>query len=108
MAHLGNVAVVLVLCFGVFASCQQGSIEELLADTPLVRRQIACLLNEGPCDDLGRSAKVSLKEVLINNCARCQPQQRANAAKVVQFVSKNYPKEWARLVKLYGGNARRS
>ncbi|XP_046752368.1 ejaculatory bulb-specific protein 3-like [Diprion similis] len=106
MAKFEKVCVVVILLVGVVSFCQCAGIDDFLNDSALVKRQINCVLDKGPCDAIGLSLKASIREVLVNNCRNCNQQQAANARKVVEFVRTRYPAEWNEITRKYLGRAR--
>ncbi|KAK7863844.1 hypothetical protein R5R35_003328 [Gryllus longicercus] len=76
-------------------------ISSLLADRALVMKQISCVLDQGPCDELGRGLKAAIPEILHNNCGRCNPKQASNARLVVGFLQRNYPRVYTAVENKY-------
>lgn len=79
------------------------NITRLLNNQVIVSRQIMCVLEKSPCDQLGRQLKAALPEVIIRNCRNCSPQQAQNAQKLTTFLQTRYPDVWAMLIKKYRG-----
>lgn len=64
-------------------------------------RQIMCVLDKAPCDNLGKQLKAALPEVIVRNCKNCTKQQAQNAQKLISFLQTRYPDVWAMLVRKY-------
>ncbi|XP_067629073.1 ejaculatory bulb-specific protein 3 [Eurosta solidaginis] len=77
------------------------NINKLLNNQVIVSRQIMCVLEKSPCDQLGRQLKAALPEVILRNCRNCSPQQAQNAQKLTNFLQTRYPDVWAMLLKKY-------
>lgn len=67
-------------------------------------RQIMCVLDKAPCDNLGKQLKAALPEVIVRNCKNCTKQQAQNAQKLISFLQTRYPDVWAMLVRKYKSN----
>ncbi|XP_068991320.1 ejaculatory bulb-specific protein 3 [Neodiprion pinetum] len=106
MAKFEKVCAFVIVLFGVLSICQCAGVDDLLNDSTLVRKQLNCVLDKGPCDAIGVSVKASIREVLINNCRNCNQQQAANARRVMEFVRTRYPAEWNEISRKYVGSAR--
>uniref|UniRef100_A0AAG5DGL7 Uncharacterized protein n=1 Tax=Anopheles atroparvus TaxID=41427 RepID=A0AAG5DGL7_ANOAO len=78
------------------------NINRLLNNQVIVSRQIMCVLEKSPCDQLGRQLKAALPEVIQRNCRNCSPQQAQNAQKLTNFLQTRYPEVWAMLIRKYG------
>ncbi|XP_054089725.1 uncharacterized protein LOC128922624 [Zeugodacus cucurbitae] len=89
----------------VICTCETDSddknINKLLNNQVIVSRQIMCVLEKSPCDQLGRQLKAALPEVILRNCRNCSPQQAQNAQKLTNFLQARYPDVWAMLLKKY-------
>lgn len=79
------------------------TINRLLNNQAIVSRQIMCVLEKSPCDQLGRQLKAALPEVILRNCRNCSPQQAQNAQKLTNFLQTRYPDVWAMLIRKYRG-----
>ncbi|XP_061396801.1 uncharacterized protein LOC133332414 [Musca vetustissima] len=77
------------------------NINKLLNNQVIVSRQIMCVLEKSPCDQLGRQLKAALPEVIVRNCRNCSPQQAQNAQKLTTFLQTKYPDVWAMLLRKY-------
>nr|XP_029717230.1 putative odorant-binding protein A10 [Aedes albopictus]XP_029717231.1 putative odorant-binding protein A10 [Aedes albopictus]XP_029717232.1 putative odorant-binding protein A10 [Aedes albopictus]XP_029717233.1 putative odorant-binding protein A10 [Aedes albopictus] len=78
------------------------NLNRLLNNQVIVSRQIMCVLEKSPCDQLGRQLKAALPEVIQRNCRNCSPQQAQNAQKLTNFLQTRYPEVWAMLIRKYG------
>ncbi|KAL5285947.1 hypothetical protein ACFFRR_007560 [Megaselia abdita] len=79
------------------------NIAKLLNNQVIVSRQIMCVLDKSPCDQLGRQLKAALPEVILRNCRNCSAQQAQNAHKLTSFLQTRYPDVWAMLIRKYRG-----
>ncbi|KAG4077137.1 hypothetical protein HA402_016124 [Bradysia odoriphaga] len=79
------------------------NITRLLNNQVIVSRQIMCVLEKSPCDQLGRQLKAALPEVILRNCRNCSPTQAQNAQKLTNFLQTRYPDVWAMLIRKYRG-----
>ncbi|KAM7342609.1 ejaculatory bulb-specific protein 3 isoform 1-T3 [Cochliomyia hominivorax] len=82
-------------------NCDEKNINKLLNNQVIVSRQIMCVLEKSPCDQLGRQLKAALPEVIVRNCRNCSPQQAQNAQKLTTFLQTKYPDVWAMLLRKY-------
>ncbi|XP_058814762.1 putative odorant-binding protein A10 [Topomyia yanbarensis] len=78
------------------------NLNRLLNNQVIVSRQIMCVLEKSPCDQLGRQLKAALPEVIQRNCRNCSPQQAQNAQRLTNFLQTRYPEVWAMLIRKYG------
>ncbi|XP_026462035.1 uncharacterized protein LOC113363765 [Ctenocephalides felis] len=100
--NLNLVFIIGCLICGTLVSAQGSSeITRLLGNQQIVGKQIMCVLDKGPCDQLGNQLKAALPEVLTRNCRSCNPQQAANAQKLIRFLQAHYPEVWSILTKKY-------
>ncbi|KAH8261182.1 hypothetical protein KR044_004743 [Drosophila immigrans] len=77
------------------------NINKLLNNQAVVSRQIMCILEKSPCDQLGRQLKAALPEVITRKCRNCSPQQAQSAQKLTAFLQARYPDVWAMLLRKY-------
>ncbi|EDW09764.1 allergen Tha p 1 [Drosophila mojavensis] len=77
------------------------NINRLLNNQAVVSRQIMCILEKSPCDQLGKQLKAALPEVITRKCRNCSPQQAQSAQKLTSFLQARYPDVWAMLIKKY-------
>ncbi|XP_001987083.2 allergen Tha p 1 [Drosophila grimshawi] len=80
---------------------EERNINKLLNNQAVVSRQIMCILEKSPCDQLGRQLKAALPEVITRKCRNCSPQQAQSAQKLTAFLQARYPDVWAMLIKKY-------
>ncbi|XP_053676765.1 putative odorant-binding protein A10 [Anopheles nili] len=92
----------LIVCPQPVAANDSQNINRLLNNQVIVSRQIMCVLEKSPCDQLGRQLKAALPEVIQRNCRNCSPQQAQNAQKLTNFLQTRYPEVWAMLIRKYG------
>ncbi|XP_076652582.1 ejaculatory bulb-specific protein 3 [Halictus rubicundus] len=91
---------VTLLVFASFVQAQD-SISHLMMDKRYLQRQIGCVLDQAPCDVIGRVIKRLLPEALNNNCGRCTPRQMEHAETLMAFMQQNYPNEWQSIMQYY-------
>lgn len=77
-------------------------LEQTLADRNTINRHIKCALGEGPCDQVGRRLRILAPLVLRGACPQCTPQETRQIRRTLAFVQRNYPWEWAKIVRQYG------
>lgn len=82
---------------------QNINIENYLKNERAVRFQLKCIIDDGPCDRIGKYLKVTIPELLVNQCANCDMAQRERAGKLVSHIQQNFPTEWERAVKKFQG-----
>ncbi|CAH0718241.1 unnamed protein product, partial [Brenthis ino] len=100
-----SVAVVVAfLCVNVMAAPQMSDIqlERTLADRGTMQRHIKCALSEGPCDPVGIRLRTLAPLVLRGSCPQCSAQETRQIRRTLAFVQRNYPWEWAKIVRQYG------
>lgn len=85
---------------------QNINIENYLKNPRAVQFQLKCVIYDGPCDRIGKYLKVSIPELLTNQCRNCQPEQRKQTGRLVAFLQQNYPKEWDDAIKKFQGGRR--
>lgn len=59
-----------LICAAVVVNCDEKNINKLLNNQVIVSRQIMCVLEKSPCDQLGRQLKGNLSKK-INNLFLC-------------------------------------
>nr|QGN03666.1 putative chemosensory protein 19 [Conopomorpha sinensis] len=67
-----------------------------------MQRQLKCAMGQGPCDAAGRRLKVLAPLVLHGACPQCSPQEIRQIRRTLAYVQRNYPWEWAKIVRHYG------
>jgi len=82
---------------------QNVNIENYLKNPRAVAFQLKCVIYNGPCDRIGKYLKITIPELLTNQCRNCNPDQRKSAGRLVAFLQQNYPKEWDDAVKKFQG-----
>jgi len=80
---------------------QNINIENYLKNERAVRFQLKCIIDDGPCDRIGKYLKVTIPELLVNQCANCDSAQRERAGKLVSHIQQNFPEDWERAVKKF-------
>ncbi|XP_040580909.1 uncharacterized protein [Lepeophtheirus salmonis] len=74
-----------------------------LSDKNYMQSQIKCVLNEGPCDKIGGAIKRLAPEIFRGRCPHpCNPCKKKQIQKIMARVSKEYPYEWAQMIKVFG------
>ncbi|KAG8303734.1 hypothetical protein J6590_002741 [Homalodisca vitripennis] len=64
-----------------------------LQNRAFVQQQLRCVVGTGGCDFVGQFLQRAVTEVVGRNCARCTPQQAANARRLLEYIRTNYPTE---------------
>ncbi|ODM98995.1 Ejaculatory bulb-specific protein 3 [Orchesella cincta] len=82
---------------------QNINIENYLKNERAVRFQLKCIIDDGPCDRIGKYLKVTIPELLVNQCANCDMAQRERAGKLVSHIQQNFPEDWERAVRKFQG-----
>jgi len=82
---------------------QNVNIENYLKNPRAVQFQLKCVIYNGPCDRIGKYLKITIPELLTNQCRNCNPEQKKSAGRLVAFIQQNYPKEWDDAVKKFQG-----
>jgi len=82
---------------------QNINIENYLKNPRAVAFQLKCVIYNGPCDRIGKYLKITIPELLTNQCRNCNPDQKKQAGRLVAFIQQNYPKEWDDAVKKFQG-----
>ncbi|XP_072938040.1 uncharacterized protein [Epargyreus clarus] len=77
-------------------------LERTLADRVAMQRHIKCALGEGPCDSVGVRLRTLAPLVLRGACPQCSAQETRQIRRTLAFVQRNYPWEWAKIVRQYG------
>ncbi|XP_073847771.1 allergen Tha p 1 [Musca autumnalis] len=101
MRHVLLSFVICLICAAAVVHGDEKNINKLLNNQVIVSRQIMCVLEKSPCDQLGRQLKAALPEVIVRNCRNCSPQQAQNAQKLTTFLQTKYPDVWAMLLRKY-------
>nr|AIX97831.1 chemosensory protein [Cnaphalocrocis medinalis] len=79
-----------------------GQLEQTLADRSTMQRHLRCALQEGPCDPVGRRLRILAPLVLRGACPQCSVQETRQIQRTLAYVQRNYPWEWAKIVRQYG------
>ncbi|XP_055852817.1 uncharacterized protein LOC129916731 [Episyrphus balteatus] len=103
MVWAGTMSILLLMSSAAAIRSDDKNITRLLNNQVIVSRQIMCVLEKSPCDQLGRQLKAALPEVILRNCRNCSPQQAQNAQKLTTFLQTRYPDVWAMLIRKYRG-----
>jgi hypothetical protein len=82
---------------------QNINIENYLKNERAVAFQLKCIVYDGPCDRIGKYLKITIPELLTNQCRNCDPEQRMRAGRLVAHIQQNFPKEWEDAVKKFQG-----
>nr|WPO56428.1 chemosensory protein [Leucinodes orbonalis] len=96
----------LVVCLAAWAAAApqmtDSQLEQTLADRSTMLRLLRCALQEGPCDPVGRRLRTLAPLVLRGACPQCSQQETRQIRRTLAFVQRNYPWEWAKIVRQYG------
>ncbi|XP_049830512.1 ejaculatory bulb-specific protein 3-like [Schistocerca gregaria] len=76
-------------------------VDKLLASARLVEAHLRCVLENRDCNADGRALRDVIPRVLKTGCNDCTERQRHNATRVICFLIKSRPRDWARLVAHY-------
>nr|WPO56418.1 chemosensory protein [Leucinodes orbonalis] len=79
------------------------ALEDALNDKRFIQRQLKCALGEGPCDPIGKRLKTLAPLVLRGACPQCSPQETKQIQRTLSYVQRNYPQQWAKIVRQYAG-----
>lgn len=79
------------------------ALETALGDKRFIQRQLQCALGEGPCDVIGKRLKTLAPLVLRGACPQCSPQETKQIQYTLSYVQRNYPQQWAKIVRQYAG-----
>ncbi|XP_049872161.1 putative odorant-binding protein A10 [Pectinophora gossypiella] len=77
-------------------------LEQTLADRSTMQRHLRCATGEGPCDPVGRRLRTVGPLVLRGTCPQCSAQETYQIRRTLAFIQRNYPREWAKIVRQYG------
>ncbi|ALC42665.1 CG30172 [Drosophila busckii] len=99
--HFLSLIFLLIILISTNVDADEKNINKLLNNQVIVSRQIMCILEKSPCDQLGRQLKAALPEVITRKCRNCSPQQAQSAQKLIAFLQARYPDVWAMLVRKY-------
>ncbi|CAH0399428.1 unnamed protein product [Chilo suppressalis] len=107
------ISYLLVLCGCVCACVAQAqtqrppvsdtALEDALNDKRFIQRQLKCALGEAPCDPIGKRLKTLAPLVLRGACPQCSPQETKQIQRTLSYVQRNYPQQWAKIVRQYAG-----
>ncbi|XP_014272010.1 ejaculatory bulb-specific protein 3 [Halyomorpha halys] len=76
-------------------------VDKILSNDRILSQYIKCLMEEGNCTNEGRELKKTLPDALATGCAKCSEKQKAQTEKVLRHLTKNRPRDWARLKTKY-------
>lgn len=79
------------------------ALEDALNDKRFIQRQLKCALGEAPCDPVGKRLKTLAPLVLRGACPQCTPQETKQIQRTLSYVQRNFPAEWAKIVRQYAG-----
>jgi len=80
---------------------QNINIDNYLKNDRAVKFQLKCLLDNGPCDRIGKYMKKTIPESLTNKCDGCDEATIKIAKNLAMHISSKFPNEWERLLKMY-------
>merc|ERR1711953_1530296 len=88
---------------GLKCSAEKLASDIKLSDEAFVRSQLDCVLDQGPCDELGSTLKRLAPDIMKGRCPppcdRCKKEQ---IQKVMSKIAREYPKEWNQMVRQLG------
>nr|XP_037874484.1 ejaculatory bulb-specific protein 3-like isoform X2 [Bombyx mori] len=104
MKNIVFIGVCTCLVLTVLAAPQMSDaqLEKTLADKGTMQRHLRCALGEGPCDMVGRRLRTLAPFVLRGACPQCSVQESRHIRRTLAYIQRNYPWEWARIVRQYG------
>ncbi|XP_068622752.1 uncharacterized protein [Battus philenor] len=79
------------------------ALEDALNDKRFIQRQLKCALGEAPCDPIGKRLKTLAPLVLRGACPQCTPQETKQIQRTLSYVQRNFPQQWAKIVRQYSG-----
>ncbi|XP_050667145.1 uncharacterized protein LOC126966898 [Leptidea sinapis] len=79
------------------------ALDDALNDKRFIQRQLKCALGEAPCDPVGKRLKTLAPLVLRGACPQCTPQETKQIQRTLSYVQRNFPQQWAKIVKQYAG-----
>nr|XP_037874483.1 ejaculatory bulb-specific protein 3-like isoform X1 [Bombyx mori] len=97
-----GVCTCLVLTVLAAPQMSDAQLEKTLADKGTMQRHLRCALGEGPCDMVGRRLRTLAPFVLRGACPQCSVQESRHIRRTLAYIQRNYPWEWARIVRQYG------
>ncbi|CAG9116901.1 hypothetical protein JYU34_015735 [Plutella xylostella] len=77
-------------------------LDKTLSDKATMQRHLKCAMGEGPCDPVGRRLRTLAPLVLRGSCPQCSPQEARQIRRTLAHVQRNYPWEWAKIIRQYG------
>ncbi|CAL8133041.1 unnamed protein product [Orchesella dallaii] len=77
------------------------NMDNYLKNERAVRFQLKCILEEGPCDKIGRLMKETIPKLLESQCESCEQSERDRAGKLLSHIQDNFPTEWGRAIKKF-------
>ncbi|XP_014255493.1 ejaculatory bulb-specific protein 3-like [Cimex lectularius] len=103
-----KLAVILLCLFGAVLSAEVYTskydnidVDKILSNDRILTQYIKCLMEEGNCTNEGRELKKTLPDALATGCTKCSDNQKTQTEKVIRHLSKNRPRDWARLKSKY-------
>lgn len=77
-----------------------------LNDEAFMQTQLNCVLDKGPCDELGASVKRLAPDIMRGICPHpCDDCKRGKIQKVMSTIARKYPKQWNEMVREFGRRA---
>nr|QCX43093.1 chemosensory protein csp13 [Helopeltis theivora] len=99
-----KIALFLIVCVGAAIAGDQYTskydnidVDKILSNDRILTQYIKCLMEEGNCTNEGKELKRTLPDALATGCTKCSEKQKAQTEKVLRHLSKNRPRDWARL-----------
>jgi len=80
---------------------QNINIDNYLKNERAVKFQLKCILDNGPCDRIGKYMKKTIPESLTNKCDGCDEATIKIAKRLAMHINEKFPVEWERLLKKF-------
>nr|ARJ35777.1 chemosensory protein 2 [Cyrtorhinus lividipennis] len=76
-------------------------LDDILKNQRLYKKYYECLVGKGKCTPDGKELKEHLPDALKTGCSKCSEKQRSGSEKVIKYLLKNKPQDYAALEKIY-------
>lgn len=80
---------------------QNVNLDTYLNNERAVKFQIKCLLEQGPCDKLGKALKQSIPQLLVDQCISCNDMEKDDARKLLSHIQSRFPIDWEKLIRKF-------
>nr|AIX97827.1 chemosensory protein [Cnaphalocrocis medinalis] len=96
---LGVIALVSCAPHQSYANQPETTPEEIMR----VESQLPCVLNQGPCSELGLRIKMVLPEILTTRkCSTCTPEENAKVGRILYIMHEKFRHHLITLNNIYG------